>query len=228
MIRRIAPCCARWRKPAHEVVVACNRILRGFAVLWPCATRGPARRSRRALSDPQSIARAGRTRRIASSGWRARDGHLKPRRHQQCGQGRQWPDRLATERGDLRGLPEAPVTRQSWRLSGDVHSEAGTLEGWRAGPRHSEDAEALLLGATVGYSRQCAGPMGVGLRRKVSRWKCARSPRGHLQSCSRPGGASTNAVVRGPGSQPALPSRIEAAGTTVVRLIVDRWDFTAP
>ena len=42
----------------------------------------------------------------------------------------------------------APVTRQSWRLIGDTHSEAGRLEGLEGGPREGEDAEALLLEAT--------------------------------------------------------------------------------
>jgi outer membrane lipoprotein LolB len=41
----------------------------------------------------------------------------------------------------------APVTRQSWKLTGDTHSEAGRLEG-AGGPRDGEDAQQLLLEAT--------------------------------------------------------------------------------
>ena len=42
----------------------------------------------------------------------------------------------------------APVTRQSWKLTGDTHSEAGRLEGLTGGPRDGEDAQQLLLEAT--------------------------------------------------------------------------------
>ncbi len=42
----------------------------------------------------------------------------------------------------------APVTRQSWKLTGDTHSEAGRLEGLAGGPRDGEDAQQLLLEAT--------------------------------------------------------------------------------
>ncbi|MFA4660377.1 lipoprotein insertase outer membrane protein LolB [Xanthomonas perforans] len=42
----------------------------------------------------------------------------------------------------------APVTRQSWVLTGDTTSGAGRLEGLDGGPRSGPDAEQVLLEAT--------------------------------------------------------------------------------
>ena len=125
----------------------------------------------------------------------------------------------------------APVTRQSWRLTGDAHSEAGTLEGLEGGPREGEDAEALLLAAT-GWEI----PVNA-----LSEWVLGRPAEGYPVEARTYAAAGTPQTLQQAGwkidfvewhpaeaRRPVLPKRIEATRDAAkVRLIVDRWDFGA-
>lgn len=124
----------------------------------------------------------------------------------------------------------APVTRQSWRLIGDTHSEAGRLEGLEGGVREGEDAEALLLEATGwdipvnALARWVQGRSAEGLPGENQSFSTA----GHLQTVEQAGWRiDYTEWFDAAGEQPQLPRRIEARrDRATVRLIVDRWDFS--
>lgn len=123
----------------------------------------------------------------------------------------------------------APVTRQSWRLSGDV--TGARLDGVEGGPRNGPDAAALLREATGwdipvaalsdwvrGLRAQGLGPARVGyaadgrpLRIEQGGWRIDyRWP-----------------AADGKGG-PTLPSRLDAVrGEAQVKLIVDEWEGPA-
>ncbi|MCC7247280.1 MAG: outer membrane lipoprotein LolB [Lysobacter sp.] len=126
----------------------------------------------------------------------------------------------------------APVTRQSWRLDGDLHSEAGRLEGLDGGPREGEFAEELLREAT-GWD--------VPLQ-QLGRW-VRGAPAGEMPvesvaydaqgrpSRLRQAGWTVRYVAwrAGPAGQPDLPTEIEAeSGDARVRLILEEWTFASP
>lgn len=125
----------------------------------------------------------------------------------------------------------APITRQSWRLIGDTHSEAGRLEGLEGGPREGGDAEALLLEATgwdipVNALAQWVRGLpaeGIPLQDR------AYSAEGQLHRVEQAGWQIEYPLwFPSEGPQPPLPRRIEAKRDKAsVRLIVDRWDFPA-
>lgn len=126
----------------------------------------------------------------------------------------------------------APVTRQSWRLDGDLHSEAGRLEGLDGGPRDGEFAEELLREAT-GWE--------VPLQ-QLGRWvRGAPASEMPVESVSydaqgrpsrlRQAGWTVRYVAwrAGPIGQPDLPTEIEAeSGDARVRLILEDWTFASP
>ncbi|SDQ96084.1 lipoprotein insertase outer membrane protein LolB [Pseudoxanthomonas sp. CF125] len=124
----------------------------------------------------------------------------------------------------------APVTRQSWRLIGDTHSEAGRLEGLEGGPREGEDAEALLLEATGwdipvnALARWAQGLSAEGMPVETQ----AFSTEGRLQTIEQAGWRiDYREWFDAAGQQPQLPRRIEAQrDRATVRLIVDSWDFS--
>ncbi|HEY5802203.1 MAG TPA: lipoprotein insertase outer membrane protein LolB [Lysobacter sp.] len=120
----------------------------------------------------------------------------------------------------------APVTRQSWRLSGDA--KGARLEGVEGGPRESADVESMLQ-ATTGWDVPV---------RALSDWV-----RGVAAATAQYGPAQ---VEYGAGNLPArltqagwqieyqqwqpveggpvMPTRLVASrGTAKVRLIVDQW-----
>ena len=124
-----------------------------------------------------------------------------------------------------------PVTRQSWRLIGDTHSEAGRLEGLEGGVREGEDAEALLLEATgwdIPVNALARWAQGLSAERMPSE-KQDFSAEGRLQTLEQAGWRIDYAEwFDAAGQQPQLPRRIEARrDRATVRLIVDHWDFTA-
>ncbi len=126
----------------------------------------------------------------------------------------------------------APVTRQSWRLDGDLHSEAGRLEGLDGGPREGESAEDLLRQAT-GWD--------VPLQ-QLGRWvrgaPAADSPaesvdydaQGRPTHLRQAGWTVRYLAWRaGPIGQPDLPAQIEAeSGDARVRLVIEDWTFASP
>ena len=125
----------------------------------------------------------------------------------------------------------APITRQSWRLIGDTHSEAGRLEGLEGGPREGGDAEALLLEATGwdipvnALARWVRGLPAEGLPLRDRSY----SAQGQLQRVEQAGWNIEYPLwFPAEGPQPSLPRRIEAKRDRAsVRLIVDHWDFPA-
>ncbi|MET1022951.1 MAG: lipoprotein insertase outer membrane protein LolB [Pseudoxanthomonas sp.] len=123
----------------------------------------------------------------------------------------------------------APITRQSWRLVGDTHTEAGRLEGLEGGVREGEDAEALLLEATgwdIPVNALALWAQGLpadGLPTE----KRSFSTGGDLQTLEQAGWRIDYVEwFDAEAQQPRLPRRIEARrDRATVRLIVDRWDF---
>lgn len=120
----------------------------------------------------------------------------------------------------------APVTRQSWRLSGGA-SQPARLEGLEGGPRSGDEAGLLLLQATgweipVGQLAQwvrglpaaAGAPEHLGLDAE-GRPRVLRQQGWRIDYL--------DWYPAGP-QQPSLPRRIEAAsGDAKVRLIIDAW-----
>lgn len=132
----------------------------------------------------------------------------------------------------------APVTRQSWRLVGNSHNEAGRIEGIEGGTREGESAEQLLFDATgweipvnhlpdwvlglVATDAEAAHDLRVdaeGRPRRIEQmgWVVEYQEWSPAQD-----------------GRPALPKRIEASridasqGEARVRLLIDRWTFPTP
>lgn len=126
----------------------------------------------------------------------------------------------------------APVTRQSWRLSGDLNSKSGRIEGLEGGPREGESAQDLLL-QTTGWQ--------VPLQQLGSWVRGAPAAEYPIESVEYDG-QGRPALLRqagwtvrytswrpGPMGQPDLPERIEAeSGDARVRLQIDDWTFASP
>lgn len=126
----------------------------------------------------------------------------------------------------------APVTRQSWRLIGDLHSEAGRIEGLEGGSREGEFAEELLL-ETTGWQvpLQQLGSWVRGAPAAEYPIESAEyDARGRLTRLRQSGWTVDYAAWRpGPAGQPDLPERVEAAsGDARVRLVIEDWTFANP
>ena len=126
----------------------------------------------------------------------------------------------------------APVTRQSWRLIGDLHSEAGRIEGLEGGPRDGEFAEELLLQAT-GWEVPLQ-QLGSWVRGAPAAEYPVESVeydgQGRLALLRQAGWTVRYTAWRpGPTGQPDLPARIEAeSGDARVKLQIDDWTFASP
>ncbi|MET0582570.1 MAG: lipoprotein insertase outer membrane protein LolB [Pseudoxanthomonas sp.] len=123
----------------------------------------------------------------------------------------------------------APITRQSWRLIGDTHSEAGRLEGLEGGVREGEDAEALLLEATgwdIPINALALWAQGLPAEGTPTE-NLSFSTEGDLQTLEQAGWRIDYTEWFGTDAErPRLPRRIEARrDRATVRLIVDQWDF---
>ena len=203
-------------------------------LLAGCATRGPGAALPPPLSNPQAIGAAeqSQAQRAQWLGDHPRwsfEGRVAINNAGKGGNGRiDWQQDGSGYTISL----SAPVTRQSWRLTGDTHSGAGTLEGLDGGPRQGEDAEVLLLDATGwdipvnALAKWVVGLQAEGLPTDERTF----STQGHLQTLEQGGWRIDYTGWSDPeGNQPALPGRIEARrDQATVRLIVDRWDFGAP
>ncbi|MFA0922088.1 lipoprotein insertase outer membrane protein LolB [Xanthomonas fragariae] len=121
----------------------------------------------------------------------------------------------------------APVTRQSWVLTGDTTSGAGRLEGLEGGPRSGPDAEQILLEATGWTIPVNQMPDWV----RALRIADAGAERVDLDAAGRPrtvqqDGWTIDFLAWSPANdgQPELPQRLEARnGDAKVRLLVDQW-----
>jgi len=205
-----------------------------LVLLGGCATRGPSGALPPALSDPRAIeaAEQGQSQReqwLREHPQWSFEGRVAINNAGKGGNGRiEWQQDGTAYVVSL----SAPVTRQSWRLTGDTRSGAGQLEGLPGGPRHGEDAEVLLLQATgwdipvnalAGWVR---GLQAVGFPVEERSF----STEGRVQTLRQAGWQiDYTQWTDAQDSRPELPSRIEARrDQAAVRLLVDRWDFSAP
>lgn len=139
--------------------------------------------------------------------------------------------------GDIAGRTyvvslSAPVTRQSWRLTGDA--AGATLEGLEGGPRSGADAVALLREAT-GWEIPV---------RALSAWIVGARARGEFGAAQIEFAADRSLTALSQGGWTvryadwrtgsfagvdAMPGRIEATrGDARVRLVVDDWTQASP
>lgn len=120
----------------------------------------------------------------------------------------------------------APVTRQSWRLSGDADS--AQLEGLEGGTRNGTDATGLLLEATrweIPVAALASWVRGVRADGRHGAAAIRYGSDGRLARIEQGGWAIDYGDWRAsavPGIE--LPNRLNASrGDARVRLIVDRW-----
>lgn len=131
---------------------------------------------------------------------------------------------------DYRIELSAPVTRQSWVLTGEGATGQARLEGVDGGPRSGDDAQALLLQAT-GWEIPVDG-MPAWVRGLVDEGQSGvvRDAEGRPMALLQAGWRVDFLEWYPPtDGRPALPKRIEAhSGDAKVRLLLDQWDVAAP
>lgn len=124
----------------------------------------------------------------------------------------------------------APVTRQSWHLTGD--SFGVVLEGLDGGARRGPDASQLLLEATGWEIPVQALAFWVRGQAAPGRPQAtvAYGADGHLATLDQDGWhIAYTRWLPAAGQVPAMPARIEAErGDSRVRLIIDGWQTAAP
>jgi len=198
-----------------------------------CATRGPASDAP-VLTDPAAVASA-RTAQASRQAWlEARmdwtfAGRVAVNANGKGGSGRiDWKQAASGYEVAL----SAPVTRQSWRLSGDLGSGAGRLEGLEGGTREGADAERLL-GEATGWDIPVASlaRWARGLEDPTAATELAEyGADGHLRTLRQRGWRVDYLEwMPAEGAQPAMPRRIEARreGATV-KLAIDQWQLGSP
>lgn len=124
----------------------------------------------------------------------------------------------------------APITRQSWRLSGNSHSRDGRLEGLDGGPRQAEDAQQLLLDATgwdIPVNQLPDWVRGLVVADTAAAEQVQRDVEGRPREVLQMGwGIQYLEWYPAEGGRPVLPRRIEAVkGDAKVRLVVDSWEL---
>lgn len=123
----------------------------------------------------------------------------------------------------------APVTRQSWRLTGDA--ESARLEGVQGGPRESSDVEEMLRETTgwdIPVRAMADWVRGIGA--DADQYGPARVVYGEGNRPVRleQAGWVIDYEQWQPTGEPAMPSRLVATrGSAKVRLIVDEWTLGA-
>jgi len=126
----------------------------------------------------------------------------------------------------------APVTRQSWTLSGDSENRSGRLDGVEGGPRQGEDAQQVLLEAT-GWDIP-VNQLPDWVRGLVAEGATAaeidRDAEGRPRRVRQMGwDIQFLDWYPAEGDRPVLPRRIEAVnGDAKVRLLVDGWVLGSP
>lgn len=184
------------------------------------AVRGPAPPLAPAAAEAAQSARESELR--AQTGW-SLSGRIALSNGRNGGSGRiEW-----RQDGDRYEVAlSAPVTRQSWRLSGDA--TGARLEGVDGGPRSGTDAAALLRDAT-GWEIPVAA---------LSDWVRGLRAVGQGPASVRYGADGRPARIEQGGwtidyrwpatAAPGLPSRVDAVrGEAKVKLIVDEWESAA-
>lgn len=119
----------------------------------------------------------------------------------------------------------APVTRQSWRLSGDA--AGGRLEGIEGGPRESADVEAMLL-ETTGWNIpvRALADWVRGVQAPAAEFGAARVVYGEGNRPTRleQAGWTIDYTQWQADAANPMPTRLVATqGQAKVRLIVDEW-----
>ena len=123
----------------------------------------------------------------------------------------------------------APVTRQSWRLSGG--SRGARLDGIEGGPREGADAARLLRDATgweipvEALGDWVRGVSAQGLPQATMQF----DSQGHLSHMEQGGWAIDYRWPEATSAAPVLPQRVDAVkGEAKVKLIVDEWAPISP
>lgn len=205
--------------------------------LGGCASRGVRPQATPQLTDPAAIA-AAQARQATREAWLGEwpqwqfQGRVAVSQQSKGGNGRiEW--RQDSDRYEV--SLSAPVTRQSWRLSGDLHSGAGRLEGLEGGTREGEDAEQLLREATgweipLQSLLHWARGMPDATYRTDEPAQMEFAADGRLRSLRQQDWRIDYQEWFEPeGERPAMPRRIEASRAGArVRLIVDQWNIGPP
>lgn len=126
----------------------------------------------------------------------------------------------------------APVTRQSWLLSGDSRLGSGRLEGLDGGPREGADARQLLLEATgwdIPVNQLSDWTRGLVLA-DSDEHGLERDAEGRPRRLQQAGWVVDYLDWQAAqDAEPALPRRIEASqGDAKVRLVIDQWGSEQP
>lgn len=127
----------------------------------------------------------------------------------------------------------APVTRQSWTLTGDTHHEGGRLDGLEGGPREGEDAQQLLLEATgwdIPVNQLPDWVRGLVADDAAQAEQVERDSEGRPRRVRQMGWDIQYLDWYPPqNGQPGLPRRMEAVnGDAKVRVLVDSWTLSQP
>ncbi|MGH8039225.1 MAG: lipoprotein insertase outer membrane protein LolB [Stenotrophomonas sp.] len=127
----------------------------------------------------------------------------------------------------------APVTRQSWTLSGDSQHGGGRLEGLDGGPRQGDDAQQVLLEATgwdIPVNQLPDWVRGLVAADTAAAEQVDRDAEGRPRRVRQRGWEIQYLDwYAAEGDRPVLPRRIEAVnGDAKVRLVVDSWALGSP
>lgn len=207
-------------------------LLAGLAALSMagCATRGPTAESP-VLRDPEALAAAQAAQATRSAWLESRPdwsfaGRVAVNANGKGGSGR--IDWQQTGTGYFVAL-SAPVTRQSWRLGGDLQTRAARLDGLEGGPREGADADRLLREATgwdipvasmMHWARGVADP-------SVPANGVEYDLEGRLRTLTQQGWR-VDYLDWFPveGDQPVMPRRMEARRQgAAVKVAVDQWQL---
>jgi outer membrane lipoprotein LolB len=211
-----------------------RRFLLGWVlsgVLAGCATTAPSK----PVASPVSADVVSERQRLRAEWWSQYDvwsfsGRAAVSKGDKGGSGRIEWDQLDRRRYSI--ALSAPVTRQSWRLIGDLHSEAGRIEGLDGGPREGEFAEDLLLEST-GWDvplQQLGSWVRGGPSADYPVESVEYDAQGRVSGLRQSGWSVRYTAWRpGPAGAPDLPARIEAeSGDARVRLAIEDWTFASP
>ena len=202
-------------KPFRSFAVAVVALLLGA-----CTTQ-PPREALPPVAGPAEAHQAARAARLAASPEWSLSGRIAVSSAGQGGSGRiEWRQ----DGGDYAATLSAPVTRQSWRVSGGPGG--ASIEGLSGGPRQGPDASALVFEAThwrVPVDRLDDWLLGLAGRDDVVHF----GSDGRLDRIDGEGWVVSYAdwcAVDGV----ELPGRVEAVqGESRVRLVVDGWTLGA-
>lgn len=127
----------------------------------------------------------------------------------------------------------APVTRQSWTLTGDSQSRGGRLDGVEGGPRQGEDAQQVLLEATgwdIPVNQLPDWVRGLVAEGAAAAEQVDRDAEGRPRRVRQMGwDIQFLDWYPAEGDRPVLPRRMEAVnGDAKVRLLVDGWVLGSP